>query len=327
MGIGLHMVSEYTKMHGGQIIVCSRVDQGSSFTILLPYKHDRKIIKDAGVNETYQVDLKTTRMAESTEEDAVPGDQYANVLFVEDNAEFRDYIKKVLSPRYKVITAKNVQQGFEMAVELNPDIIISDIMMPVMDGFQLCNAIKQEIKTSHIPVILLTSLSETDKQIEGLQTGADSYISKPFNEELLIAQVENLLLSKERLRNYFVESMSKWSKEINKHNNDRNLVERAISIVEDNLLNVSFSIDLFAEELNLSRSSLHRKLKALTNQTASEFITYIRLSKALKLFKSGNTNIEEVGFTVGLNSHSYFTRCFKKQFGESPKEYIQNIGL
>lgn len=125
----------------------------------------------------------------------------------------------------------------------------------------MCNGIKQEIKTSHIPVILLTSLSETDKQIEGLQTGADSYISKPFDEELLIAQVENLLLSKERLRNYFIESRSKWSKEINKHNNDRNLVERAISI------------DIFAEELNLSRSSLHRKLKALTNQTASEFIT------------------------------------------------------
>lgn len=200
-------------------------------------------------------------MAESTEKEVVPGDQSACVLFVENNAEFRAYIKKVLSPRYKVITAKNGQQGFEMAVELNPDIIISDIMMPVMDGFQLCNGIKQEIKTSHIPVILLTSLSETDKQIEGLQTGADSYISKPFDEELLIAQVENLLLSKERLRNYFIESRSKWSKEINKHNNDRNLVERAISI------------DIFAEELNLSRSSLHRKLKALTNQTASEFIT------------------------------------------------------
>lgn len=125
MGIGLHMVSEYTKMHGGQIIVSSTVDQGSCFTVLLPYKHDRKTIKD----------LKTTSMAESTEKEVVPGDQSACVLFVENNAEFRAYIKKVLSPRYKVITAKNGQQGFEMAVELNPDIIISDIVMPVMEVF------------------------------------------------------------------------------------------------------------------------------------------------------------------------------------------------
>lgn len=327
MGIGLHMVLEYTKMHGGQIIVNSIVDQGSSFKILLPFKHDGEIVRDAGVNETYQAKLKATSMEDSKGKDAIPGMQCACILFVEDNADFRNYIKKLLTPRYKVITAINGQQGFEMAVELNPDIIISDVMMPVMDGFQLCNEIKQEIKTSHIPVILLTSLSETDKHIEGLQTGADGYVTKPFNEELLISQVENLLLSKERLRNYFIESKSKWSKEINKHSSDRNLVEKAVGIVEDNLLNVSFSIDLFAEELNLSRSSLHRKLKALTNQTASEFITYIRLSKALKIFKSGNTNIEEVGFSVGFNSHSYFTRCFKKQFGESPKEYIQNMGL
>ena len=327
MGIGLHMVSEYTKMHEGQIIVHSKIEQGSTFQILLPYNHDKRIIKDTGLDESYQSELKITNIAERTDDEEIADKHTACVLFVEDNAELRAYIKKVLSPGYKVITAKNGQQGFEMAVELNPDIIISDIMMPLMDGFQMCHQIKQEIKTSHIPVILLTSLTETDKQIEGLKTGADGYVSKPFNEELLIAQIENLLLSKQRLRSYFIESKSKWSKEIIKHSNDRDLVEKAISIVEDNLLNYSFSIDLFAEELNLSRSSLHRKLKALTNQTASEFITYIRLSKALKMFKSGYSNIEEVGFSVGFNSHSYFTRCFKKQFGESPKQYIQNMGL
>jgi DNA-binding response OmpR family regulator len=168
-----------------------------------------------------------------------------------------------------------------MAREIFPDLIISDVLMPGMDGFELCKNIKQDIHTSHIPVILLTALSETDKQIHGLETGADAYITKPFENKLLKAQISNLLESRHRLQKSFRESEEKWANDISLNQRDKNLVERSIQIVEKHLLDASFSVEQLADELGVSRSSLHRKMRVLTNQSATEFIRYVRMKKAL----------------------------------------------
>ena len=198
-------------------------------------------------------------------------------------------------------------------------------MMPGQSGFDLCAQLKSDLQTSHIPIILLTALSETDKHINGLKTGADAYMTKPFEERLLKAQVSNLLASRKKLQEAFLKSEQEWEESGDLMPADKNLVNKAIRIIEKHIQEPNFSVEFMASELNISRSSLHRKITALTSQSTTEFIRYVRLKKAIQLMKEGNNNIDEIGYAVGFNSHSYFTQSFKKQFGKTPSAYMNDL--
>jgi YesN/AraC family two-component response regulator len=214
-----------------------------------------------------------------------------------------------------------------MALTILPDLVITDVMMPQMDGFEVCRQLKNNVHTSHIPVILLTALNETEKHIDGLKTGADAYIAKPFDENLLIAQIENILISRARVREAFMVSDTAWNSEMMLLNSDRMIIDKATGIIENHLHDKTFVVDDLARNLGISTSSLYRKLKILANQSPTEFIRYIRLKKAIKLMESGNSNLDEISYSIGFNSHSYFTSSFKKQFGKTPSEYMNDLKM
>ena len=242
------------------------------------------------------------------------------ILIIEDNTELRISLKKSLSKHYAIITAPNGEEGLKSANDLNPDLIVCDVMMPGINGFEVCQRIKNNVDTSHIPVILLTALSGTENQIEGYKTGADAYITKPFSEKLLLTQIENQLHTRQKLKEMFLSSDHLFKETLHTIP-DLSIIEKASLIIEDNLLVPDFSVDHLADKMKMSRSSLHRKIRAHTDQSTTEFIRFIRLKKAVKILKSGNNNIEEISFMVGFNSPSYFSHCFKKQFGTSPKNF------
>ena len=196
-------------------------------------------------------------------------------------------------------------------------------MMPEMDGIELCSTIKKDIRTSHIPIILLTALESVKNRISGLSSGADAYISKPFDDKHLITQIINLLESRKNLRESFVNINEVWEDKVDQMDIDKKLILKAVQVIESHIANINFSVETLASELGLSRTTLHRKLKSLTNQSATEFIRYERLKHAVKLLKSGNYRMNEISSAVGFNSHNYFTTSFKKQYGMTPSEFIK----
>jgi AraC-like DNA-binding protein len=197
--------------------------------------------------------------------------------------------------------------------------------MPGMSGNEFCHLIKTDLNTSHIPVLILTALSSVESQLEGFETGADDYIVKPFDDRVLLTRIRNLLDSRALLREKFTRAPGEWHEEMQKFQPDRELLDQATMVIENHLVDVTFSVDILASELNLSRSSLHRKLRALTNQSATELIKFVRINKSIQLIELGETNIDEICFKVGFNSHSYYSMCFKKQLGLTPSEYISRL--
>ena len=324
-GIELHMANEYTRMHKGNISVKSTVGKGSIFTVCLPITSNMGL---KPIQSTVDEGEKTNRFKEEVKisnESNVEKEKTVTILIVEDNYELRNYLKNLLSIEYKVIMANNGKQGLETALTILPDMVITDVMMPQMDGFEVCRQLKSDLQTSHIPVILLTALNEPEQQIGGFKTGADAYITKPFNENILLAQIENLIRSRAKLREVFSVSDTEWVKGMEHLSSDRVLIDKATLIVEQHLNDKEFVVDHLADHLGISTSSMYRKLKMLTNQSPTEFVRYIRLKKAIRLMNDGNTNVEEIGFATGFNSHSYFTSSFKKQYGKTPSEYMNDL--
>jgi signal transduction histidine kinase/DNA-binding response OmpR family regulator len=324
-GIGLHMAYEYTCLHKGNISVKSNPGEGSRFTVNLPGSPEL----DMSTESTKIQDSMFSRNNVSDEgKESIPlpeKEKSVTVLIIEDNYELRNYLKTLLIREYRVVTAPNGKQGLETALTIIPDLIITDIMMPQMDGFEVCSMVKSDIRTSHVPVILLTALYEPEKQIGGFRTGADAYITKPFDENIFLARVENLLKSRAKLRQVFSVSDSEWANEMEPLHSDRILIQKASHFIEQHLNDRTFVIDTLASAMGMSISTMYRKIKVLTNQSPTEFIRYIRLKKAVKLMDEGNSNVDEIGFAVGFNSHSYFTSSFKKQFGMTPSEYLADI--
>ena len=326
-GIGLHMASEYIRLHHGNIHLESNPNEGSTFTINFPVSYEmilnqKNIAENTIIEESINNSLDQPKVINNTEKLI-----HETILIVEDNFELRTYLKNILRTNYRIVTAPNGKQGVETALTVLPDLVISDVMMPLMDGFEVCNKLKNNVLTSHIPIILLTALSDTEKKIGGYSSGADAYVTKPFDEKILLAQIENLIRSRAKLREVFTVSDSEWASGMAHLNSDKFLVEKAGSIVEQHLNDKNFIVDHLAANLNISTSSLYRKLKTLTNQSPTEFVRYIRLKKAIKLMADGNTNVDEIGYAIGFNSHSYFTSSFKKQFGKTPSEYLRDLKL
>ena len=327
-GIGLSLTTNYINIHNGQLIVRSLKGVGTTFYIYLPIHQPNTFNEYPSTMlglKSFDCDSETNNYnAPEVKNDKTIDNQEALILIAEDNPDLLEFLVESLSNHFRVVKSKNGKEALNLIISLHPDLIISDIIMPEMDGIELCKRIKQDIRISHIPVILLTALSTVQDKISGMQSGADAYVSKPFNEEFLISQIDNLLNSRKTLRSLFASKQEEWDEEVNILNIDKKLIENAIDTVENNISNYDFTVEDFAKSLNLSRTHLHRKLKSLTNQSATEFIRNIRLKHAIVLMKSGDYRINEVGFAVGFNSHNYFTKAFKKQYGKSPRDFMKD---
>ncbi|KJF43563.1 hypothetical protein LH29_10575 [Draconibacterium sediminis] len=319
-GIGLHLCKEYAMLHNGAIAVFSN-DVGTIFSLIIP-----TAVGDIEEStEEHEISKKILYTEKNQRERLRQSGSQKTILVAEDNPELLRYMKNLLREEFNVLTAENGIQAVEIANELDPQLIISDILMPEMDGLELCDHLKQDIHTSHIPIILLTALSEKEKKINGFSLGADAYIEKPFDDQVLLAQIKGILKTREQLQQCFKKSFEQWTKDSILLPFDKQLIEKAIKITEEHLLDETFTVENLASELNFSRSSLHRKLRDLTDQSATEFIRSVRLNKALTLMKQGNYNMEEVSYAVGFSSPSYFSQSFKKHFNKSPKAYLEEV--
>jgi signal transduction histidine kinase/ligand-binding sensor domain-containing protein/DNA-binding response OmpR family regulator len=325
-GIGLALTRSYVLLHGGQLMVSTSESKGSVFTVYIPRVQPgtMKEVSDGGqvVASQAATDDQSVQVARKESDNEINNPD-ALVLVVEDNLELLNYLGEILQSHFRIARAKNGREAADLIHSLFPDLIVSDIMMPDIDGIQLCQMVKDDIRTSHIPFILLTALATVQDRISGLQSGADAYLSKPFDDELLIAQINNLLESRKILRETFGSDQKSWEERFSSFDLDKRLILKAIKVVEENMTDVDFSVEDMASRLNLSRTHLHRKLKSLTNQSATEFIRSVRLKHAVKLIQEGNHKINEIGYAVGFNSHTYFTKSFKKQFGKSPSDMIR----
>ena len=330
-GIGLALTKELIELHHGEIEVSSEVGKGTEFTIRLPLgkKHlKEEEIVEIPLNPPSKGDLSVTPFERKVEgmfenENIQPSAKDAPILLiVEDNPDMRNYIRDILVDSYNVVESADGQKGFEKAAEIIPDIIISDVMMPEMDGFQFCERIKTDLRTSHIPVILLTAKSSGESKLEGLETGADDYLTKPFDARELQVRVKNLIEQRERLRGRFQEQIIIQPSDVTATSMDSRFLKRAIEFVEAHLDDAALDVKRFSKEMALSRSQLNRKLKALTKQSATEFIRCLRLKRAAQLLEQRTGNISEIAYEVGFTNPSRFAERFRKLFGVSPSSYI-----
>ncbi|HUV64699.1 MAG TPA: ATP-binding protein [Sedimentisphaerales bacterium] len=313
-GIGLSLARELTQLHGGTIAVESPVQlhdptrPGTRFTIRLPL-HLPNVALPAHTHSHQQ-------------DDAVDSEAAPTVLLVEDNEDMRYYIGTILTNEYQIQEADNGRKGLELARRHLPDLIISDVMMPEMDGIEFCRTLKYDENTSHIPVILLTAKGSEAAQVEGLETGADDYVVKPFSQAVLLARIANLLESRRRLQDRFQKDLVVQPQTITSNPVDERFLNRALEIVETHQADYEFDVDIFATCMHMSRSTLYRKTKALTGQSPSLFIRSVRLKHAAVLLKTGQYNVSEVAYQVGFLDMSYFGACFKEQFHCSPSQYM-----
>jgi ligand-binding sensor domain-containing protein/signal transduction histidine kinase/DNA-binding response OmpR family regulator len=326
-GIGLSLTKELVLLHGGEISEEGKQGEGALFVVKLPFQENIYPSKEAeppGM-ETVKED---SLINNSEDSDKKTGDNLSEIpiiLVVEDNPELREYIAKDVLSQFHVEQAVSGIEGFEKASALIPDLVISDIMMPDGDGLELCGKLKTDERTSHIPVILLTAKQTDENKMEGYRTGADAYVSKPFNSSLLNTQVENLLESRKRLRVLFSRDKTSHSAEAEVTDVDKEFLKKAERIVLDNISNTEFDVESFVEKLKMNRRQLSRKLKALTNQTPNEYITIVRFRKAADLLLKGNLNIAEVGYAVGFTEPTHFTRAFTRIYGKSPRKYVTDM--
>lgn len=334
-GIGLFITKNMIKAHMGNLFVRSQKNKGSQFRILLPVgdKHlseEQKIpeIKEQGKKNHLHVQIlaesdETKLDQESLVFDTLDKgkDKKNTVLVVDDDVELNNYVSKHLSKNFNIIQAANGRTGWEKVIKYEPDLIVSDVMMPEMDGMEFCSRLKTEISTSHLPVILLTAKSEVEDFIDGLETGADDYIAKPFNADILTAKIKSLIDNRNKLRSLFLNSPKVKVSEITTTKTDSKFLQKAIGVVEKNIQDTSFDITKFTKEMYVSRSLLHKKLKALTDMSASEFIKNCRLKRAAEYLLDSELTISEVAYETGFNDPKYFTRCFNKQYGTSPSKF------
>ncbi len=325
-GIGLALTKELVKLMDGDISVESEVGKGTKFSLLLPVTQTAPIASAEDVS-LLPVPISETILVETpaVEKDpGVPHGEMPLVLLIEDNADVITYLTSFLSGDYRIAAATDGRQGIEQAIELTPDLVVSDVMMPEKDGFEVCETLKADERTSHIPIILLTAKSDTAARIEGLTHGADAYLAKPFNKEELLVRMEKLIELRQRLQAHYSkvgELMAIVKKPI--LTPEEIFLQKLISIVEENLSDEHFGLPDLCRKAGLSRSQVFRKLKALTGQSATKFIRSIRLEKGRVMLETSGKTVSEVAFAVGFNSPSYFTRMFGREFGVAPSEVRQ----
>ena len=330
-GIGLALVQALVASHNGTISVESTEGEGTTFLIRLPFSQEQvsaKTVYDSNYIETH-LDLLPSLPA-SDEKLKLPtaspsAPEKPTVLIVEDNEDMRQFIRYILSDSYNLIEAENGEEGFEVAKKHLPDVVISDVMMPKTDGFDLCQLLKTNVATNHIPVILLTAYALDEQKQVGFESGADAYISKPFNVKLLKTRVRKLIENRKKIRESFSNFLLNETKQETLGKVEQQFITDFTQYVENSIANPELNIDEIADALGLSRSNLYRKIKSLTDYSPNELIRTIRVKYAKQLLNSKAKSISEVAYEVGFSSPSYFAKCFKDFYNESPTEYLERI--
>lgn len=329
-GIGLALTKNLVELHSGSINVESKEGQYTRFTFKVPKGKDhfdpsvlKPDFKDSEHIGHYHVELSERNVDHEVEEETRDVSEMEKLLLVEDNADVRAHVKSLFMGHYIVLEAENGKQGLEIAKEEVPDVIVSDVMMPVMDGIKLCKQLKKGVNTSHIPVILLTARTSHIFQVEGLEHGADDYLTKPFNAQILKLKVKNLINARKQLQRMFSDSevMNIEPKKVALTSSDETFIAKALESIESNMSNPEYNVEDFGRDVGLSRMQLYRKLKAMTGLSANEFIRNIRLKRAAQLIEQNELTIAEVTYEVGFTDRQYFRNCFKKQFGVNPSRY------
>ncbi len=321
-GIGLTLVNEYMKMMNGTIHVNSAPEEGSEFVITLPVTQNAPVEKNIRVKGTF------TRIEKQVfSKFKTIGTEWGlpQLLIIEDNTELTVYLKGLLENDYQVMTAENGIRGIEQASEHIPDIILSDVMMPGKDGFQVCRELKNDFRTNHIPVVLLTARADSDSRITGFECGADAYLAKPFDKKELMACLHNLFVQREKLRMKYQAKLYEKIPEQRGSEQGIKFLNKVLSVLEKNYRNENFRIEELYHQLGISRVQLHRKLTALTGQPTSNFIRSFRLHKARKLLLETDKNVSEIAFETGFSDPNYFTRAFSMEFGITPTEFRKSF--
>jgi signal transduction histidine kinase/DNA-binding response OmpR family regulator len=329
-GIGLAITKELVDLLKGTISVQSDHERGSTFSVELPASstYSRNLdYAELAAEEVFnrQIYHPSLPMEDIQDTVAVDSDELPLVLMVEDNIDLVRYVKKELSEQFNIIEAKNGEEGLLLAKKRIPDLIVADIMMPVMDGITLIKNIKEGDCTNHIPIILLTARDDGETKIKGFEMGAEQYLVKPFEISELSARMKSLLEQRERLRKKYSQEFTLEPTEVKLENKDMIFLQKVIKIVEQNITTEDFSIEDLQNEIGMSRMQLHRKLKALTSQSTGDFIRSIKLKRAAQILRQPGMQIAEAAYLSGFNHTSYFAKCFKAQFGLLPSEYVKKV--
>ena len=324
-GIGLAIVKAFTELHHGEVSATSIEGKGSTFTIHIPVRQKGEV--------TNQPTEKIEQLVEPSSAEEVPNQarhideliqpyqtDKPEVLIIDDNIDIRTYLRSVLSEKYNVSEAADGKVGLELARKIVPDIVLSDIMMPVMDGLAFCRQLKTDKAISHIPVILLTARSLDEQRAEGYEHGADAYLSKPFSLRLLFSRIDNLIQSRKKLSKLFSNSDENDAFEKLSNETDKTFAAQLRKIIQDNLSDNEFNVERIGDEIGLSRVQLYRKVKALTGYSPVEMLRKARLTRARHLLRTTEKTVSEVAYAVGFSTPSYFSKCYKDEFGESPKK-------
>ena len=324
-GIGLAIVKAFTELHHGEVSATSIEGKGSTFTIHIPVRQKGEV--------TNQSTEKIEQLVEPSSAEEVPNQarhideliqpyqtDKPEVLIIDDNIDIRTYLRSVLSEKYNVSEAADGKVGLELARKIVPDIVLSDIMMPVMDGLAFCQQLKTDKAISHIPVILLTARSLDEQRAEGYEHGADAYLSKPFSLRLLLSRIDNLIESRKKLSKLFSNSDENDAFEKLSNETDKTFAAQLRKIIQDHLSDNEFNVERIGDEIGLSRVQLYRKVKALTGYSPVEMLRKARLTRARHLLRTTEKTVSEVAYAVGFSTPSYFSKCYKDEFGESPKK-------
>ena len=332
-GVGLAFVYELVSLYKGEISVDSIEGQGTTFTVMIPidehYLEENQLVakfKISPMSQDNSFDSKPVLAIKDVDPAKKKSRDIPVVLIAEDDKEIRDYLKQCFDENYRIVEAENGQLGIKRALQLIPDLIITDIKMDEndKDGIILCNTLKNDERTSHIPIIMLTAFSSREDQIKGLAEGADVYLTKPFNVDVLEAHMVNLLDTRKKLQEKFSQEFILGPDKIPVNDIDEKFLKRVTEIVEEHMADEKLNADMLSEKIGMSRMQLYRKLRGLTNQTVHEFIRNIRLKRAVQLLEQKRMTITEVAYEVGFNDLTYFARCFRKQFDKSPSEYVSS---
>ena len=318
-GVGLHIVSEYVKLHQGDIGVESVEGKGSTFTVMIPAKlqiYEEMIAEHLQYEEIKDVLSPDEELIEEEYRNKLP-----LMLVVDDNEDFRNFISALFTETYRILKAGDGEEALKIILDKMPDLIICDVMMPKMDGFELCRLVKQDIRISHIPIILLTAKAGDENKYKGLEAGAEDYIAKPFNMEMLSLKVSRIIERQKKTRDQFKHKVDITTSEVQITSMDEKFVKKAVALVEANISSSDFLVEDLCREMGMSRVYFYKKILSLTDKTPSEFIRFIRLKRAADLLEKSQMFVNEVAFQVGFNDPKYFRKYFKTEFGVSPNDY------